>query len=70
MNDVPQIVIEVENGIVAAVFCGDNPVMFAVVDLDEANWGDDYIGLEYTQSLDDLPPEIAAAINITLQEER
>ncbi|MFN8472277.1 MAG: hypothetical protein U0822_08815 [Anaerolineae bacterium] len=65
----PRIVIEIKDGIVAAVYWGDNPAMFAVVDHDEANWGDDYIGVDYTQPLDDLPAELAAAIRAIVQEE-
>lgn len=69
MANVPELVIQIENGIVAAVYWGDRSIMYAVVDLDEANWSDDYISLEYSQPLDELPPEFAAAIDTTLREE-
>lgn len=67
---VPSLVVLIENGIVAGVYFENVGLMYAVVDLDEATWGDDYVGVDYTLNLDDLQPDIAAAIRHTLEEDR
>lgn len=65
----PPIVIEIEGGIVAAVYWGDASVMFAVVDHDHQLLCDEYIFLNYTRPLFHVPSEMVTAIQTTVEEE-
>ena len=66
MAEFPRIVVEVEQGIVAAVYMEGQSVLFAVVDADQEAVGEDAVSLDYTQPQQVLPVEVREAIEALL----
>lgn len=69
MSSLPRIIVEVVQGIVVAVYALERGALYAVVDSDQAEVGQDSVGLDYTWSRDEVPEEIAEAIRAVLPEE-
>lgn len=64
MAEFPRIVIEVEQGIVAAVYMEGQSVLFAVVDADQKAVGEEAVSLDYTQPLHCLTTDVRTAVQL------